>query len=100
MPIIDGVTLDIIMVFVCVAMAITQFFFSWKFYNIFMKLLPSIVNVGAIIFFFTMLENTSADWKTIFICSLITLAADILGWITWAVWNGVRNSEPRNPTGY
>ncbi len=98
--VIDGVATGIVLLFICGAVAITQFFFCWKFDDYFIKPIPTIVNLGLIILFFVLFNIFGDFWAVTWIFSMIALAADVLGWIIWAIWRAIRNVEPHNPTGY
>jgi hypothetical protein len=104
MPEIMGVPGEIVLVFIAIAMIAIQFFTCWKWGNPLIGLIPTAVCIICVITFFLFFvssnEQTFEDWWITLLCSIVALGADGLGWLTWIIWNAVRNGGPSNPAGY
>ncbi len=105
MPEIMGVPGEIVLIFISIAMIAVQFFTCWKWDNILIWLIPTVVNIICIIAFFLILTSSTGEqafedrWITL-LCSLVALGADGLGWGIWWLWNYMRNRGSGNPAGY
>lgn len=105
MPEIMGVPGEIVLIFISIAMIAIQFFTCWKWDNILIWLIPTVVNIICVIVFFVIWTSCTEkqafdDWGITLLCSLATLGADILGWGLWWLWNFVQNRGSENPAGY
>lgn len=105
MPEIMGVPGEIVLIFIAIAMIAIQFFTCWKWGNPLIGLIPTAVNIICVIVFFLVFvsctdEQAYEAWGVTLTCSLAALGADLIGWLTWVIWNAVRNSGPSNPAGY
>lgn len=100
---IDGVNSNIVIIVVALGFACLQFFFSWKWDNVFIKLAPTIAFSVFMIFCFLMMYFgqgwDSIGWLIWWIISLVFLAADGIGWIAYAIYRAVAEGDPRIPEG-
>lgn len=108
--VVDGVAFDIIMIFVCLAMMVTQFFFCWKWRNAFIKLIPTFTAIVVCFIFFLLMWNGGTNtlegfllWLGWLCVGLIVLAADAFGWLVFAIFSLVQEIRQKglpNPAGY
>jgi hypothetical protein len=101
---IDGVSADIVLTFVALAVISLQFFFCWKWDNILVRLIPSIVALGVTVYFFIMMTTVQTlealGFLVLMIYSAIMLGATLIGWIVWAIFCFAHNRISSNPDGY
>ena len=101
---IDGVNSDIVIAIVALGVACLQFFFSWKWDNVFAKLAPTLVFAVFMLFCFLMMTLFGEGWAVLgwlvwWIISLIMLVADGAGWLAYAIYRIVEEGNPNIPEG-
>ena len=113
MPILTGlfdgeigdVNAGVVIFFIGLAVFSLQFFCCWKWDNLFVRLLPSIVALSFTAYFFIMMTQVAEGWDAIgylflMIYAAIMLGVTILGWIAWGIFCFCHNKVSRNPEGY
>ncbi|MBE6926636.1 MAG: hypothetical protein E7461_07325 [Ruminococcaceae bacterium] len=99
---IDGVAADIVFLVVAIGAACLQFFFSWKWDNVFAKLAPTLTLGIALVFSFIMIFLFPAllavwgQWCLIFVAMLV---ADGAGWLAYAIYRMLEDGNPNIPEG-
>lgn len=101
---IDGVNSDIVIIVIAFGVACLQFFFSWKWDNVFAKLAPTFVTGILMIFCFLMMTLFGEGWAVLgwlvwWIISLIMLVADGAGWLAYGIYRLVSEGNPNIPEG-
>jgi hypothetical protein len=101
---IDGVSSDIVIAVIAMGVACLQFFFSWKWDNLFAKLAPTLVFAIGMLFCFLMMALFGQGlevigWLVWWIISLIMLVADGAGWLAYAIYRMVSEGNPNIPEG-
>ena len=99
----DGVSIIIILAVAAFGVACLQFFFSWKWDEVWIKLTPTLVLAALLIFFFLMAWvidfagwDIWIDWVGI---SLTMLIADGIGWLAYTIYRAIDEGDPRIPEG-
>lgn len=99
----DGVSNIIILAVVAFGFICLQFFFSWKWDEVWVKLIPTLVLAALLIFFFLMAWvidfagwDIWIDWVGI---SLTMLIADGIGWLAYTIYRAIDEGDPRIPEG-
>ncbi len=99
---IDGVATDIVILVIAFGVACLQFFFSWKWDNLFAKLAPTLVFAVAMIFCFVMMflfKEHLDIWGWWCLTFLAMLVADGAGWLAYAIYRVIEEGNPNIPEG-
>ena len=104
-PEIMGARGELVIFFVCFAVAAAQLVCCWKSEDILLRLLPTAINIVCILVFFLLWVNSpdQSAWEDrliLLITSLFTLASIGLSWGIFWLWNYVQNKTGGNPAGY
>ena len=102
---IDGADTIIVLTVVSLAVAFLQFFCCWKWRNIFISLIPGVVDLGLIATFFILLTRTTDPELVEGYAAYLEIFVDMFGAILggWAAWFTYRFSGKKsggNPFGY
>ena len=103
--IIDGVDTYIVLFFVALAVGVLQFFCCWKWQNIFVRLIPTVITFLGVVVFFILTTTVSEGWIALgylaytVICGIL-FGATLVGWLAWFIFCVAHGRISFNPIGY